>query len=83
MLLALAFVGGLILNVMPCVLPVISLKILSFLEQAGESRGRVFALNVWYSSGLMSYFVLLAVLGRRRPDWPGASSSPCPGSRWP
>ncbi|MGA2618286.1 MAG: thioredoxin family protein [Thermoguttaceae bacterium] len=61
-LLALAFAGGLILNVMPCVLPVISLKILSFLEQGGQSRGRVFALNVWYCVGLMSYFVLLAVL---------------------
>ena len=34
-----AFLGGLILNLMPCVLPVISLKILSFLDQAGESRG--------------------------------------------
>ncbi len=61
-LLTLAFIGGLILNVMPCVLPVISLKILSFLEQGGQSRGRVFALNVWYCVGLMSYFVLLAML---------------------
>ena len=32
------FVGGLILNLMPCVLPVIGLKILSFLEQSGHSR---------------------------------------------
>ncbi len=57
-----AFLGGLILNLMPCVLPVISLKILAFLEQAGESRGRVFALNVWYSVGLLSVFIILAVL---------------------
>jgi thiol:disulfide interchange protein len=57
-----AFLGGLILNLMPCVLPVISLKILAFLEQAGESRGRVFALNVWYSVGLLSVFIVLAVL---------------------
>jgi thiol:disulfide interchange protein len=61
-LLGLAFLGGLILNVMPCVLPVISLKILAFLEQAGESRGRVFALNVWYSLGLLSVFLVLAAL---------------------
>lgn len=33
-----AFVGGLILNLMPCVLPVIGLKVLSFVTQAGESR---------------------------------------------
>ncbi|HET6883234.1 MAG TPA: protein-disulfide reductase DsbD domain-containing protein, partial [Pirellulales bacterium] len=32
------FLGGLILNLMPCVLPVIGLKILSFLEQSGHSR---------------------------------------------
>ena len=60
--LGLAFLGGVILNLMPCVLPVISLKILAFLEQAGESRGRVFALNVWYSLGLLSVFAVLAVL---------------------
>ena len=60
--LALAFVGGMILNLMPCVLPVISLKILAFLEQAGESRGRVFYLNVWYAVGLLSVFMVLAAL---------------------
>ena len=62
MQLGFAFLGGIILNLMPCVLPVISLKILAFLEQAGESRGRVFALNVWYSLGLLSVFAVLAVL---------------------
>jgi thiol:disulfide interchange protein len=60
--LGLAFLGGLILNLMPCVLPVISLKILSFLEQAGESRARIFALNVWYSAGLLLVFMVLAAL---------------------
>lgn len=58
--LGLAFLGGLILNLMPCVLPVISLKLLSFLEQAGESRGRVFELNLWYAVGLLSVFMVLA-----------------------
>ena len=33
---ALAFVGGLILNLMPCVLPVIGLKVMSFVEQVGQ-----------------------------------------------
>lgn len=60
--LGLAFLGGLILNLMPCVLPVISLKLLSFLEQAGESRGRVFELNLWYALGLMTVFMVLATL---------------------
>ncbi|MBN1909354.1 MAG: thioredoxin family protein [Pirellulales bacterium] len=57
-----AFIGGLILNLMPCVLPVISLKLMAFFEQAGESRGRIFALNLWYSLGLMSVFMVLAAL---------------------
>src|SRR5262249_41006684 len=48
--------GGLILNIMPCVLPVIGLKILSFVQQSGHSRGKAFALNVWYSAGLLAVF---------------------------
>jgi suppressor for copper-sensitivity B len=54
------FLGGLILNVMPCVLPVIGLKIMSFMQQGGESRGRVFRLNVWFSLGLIAVFLVLA-----------------------
>lgn len=57
-----AFVGGLILNLMPCVLPVIGLKVLSFVTQAGESRGRVLMLNVVYSVGIIAVFMLLAAL---------------------
>jgi cytochrome c biogenesis protein CcdA len=57
-----AFLAGLILNVMPCVLPVIGLKIMSFVTQAGESRARVFALNLWYSLGLMAIFMILATM---------------------
>ena len=82
--LALAFLGGLILNLMPCVLPVISLKILSFVEQAGESRGRVFALNVWYSLGPdVGVHGAGRAGGRHGRAWPGASSSRCPGSKSP
>ena len=57
-----AFFGGLILNLMPCVLPVISLKLLSFIEQGGQGRGRVFVLNLWYSAGLLLVFLVLATL---------------------
>ena len=57
-----AFIGGLILNIMPCVLPVIGLKILAFFEQAGKSRARACMLNVWYSLGLLSVFLMLAFL---------------------
>lgn len=58
----LALGGGFILNFMPCVLPVIGLKIASFVEQAGESRGRVIMLNVYYSLGLLTVFMVLATL---------------------
>jgi suppressor for copper-sensitivity B len=56
------FLGGLILNIMPCVLPVIGLKVLSFIEQSSQNRWNTFALNLWYSAGLISVFLLLASL---------------------
>ncbi|MEX0643157.1 MAG: cytochrome c biogenesis protein CcdA [Pirellulales bacterium] len=59
---ALAFVGGLILNLMPCVLPVIGLKVMSFVEQAGKSRTHAFVLNLWFAAGIVSVFLLLGVL---------------------
>ncbi|HEX3724908.1 MAG TPA: thioredoxin family protein [Pirellulales bacterium] len=62
MILAAALLGGFILNFMPCVLPVIGLKILSFAEQAGHSRSHILMLNVWYSLGVMSVFTVLATL---------------------
>ncbi len=57
-----ALLGGFILNFMPCVLPVIGLKVLSFVEQGGRDRRRVFALNVWYVLGMMLVFLVLATL---------------------
>jgi len=57
-----ALLGGLILNAMPCVLPVIGLKILGFVEQSHDHRSRVFLLNMWFSLGLVSVFLVLASL---------------------
>jgi suppressor for copper-sensitivity B len=59
---ALAFVGGLILNLMPCVLPVIGLKVMSFVEQSGHSRANALQLNLWFAAGIVSVFVLLGLL---------------------
>lgn len=61
-MMGIGFLGGLILNLMPCVLPVIGLKILSFLEQSGHSRRQAFLLNVWYSLGMLTVFLALATL---------------------
>lgn len=59
---ALAFVGGIILNLMPCVLPVIGLKVMSFVQQAGQSRAHALALNAWFAAGIVSVFLLLGAL---------------------
>jgi len=59
------FLGGLILNVMPCVLPVISIKVLSFVQQAGEDPKRVFRLGLAFCAGIMVWFWAFAVLTSR------------------
>jgi suppressor for copper-sensitivity B len=56
------FLAGLILNIMPCVLPVIGLKVLSFVEQSHHRRAQSFMLNVWYSLGILAVFLVLATL---------------------
>jgi thiol:disulfide interchange protein len=55
-----AFLGGLILNVMPCVLPVIALKVLGFVNQAREEPRRVRHLGLMYGLGVMVSFAALA-----------------------
>ena len=60
--LPLAFLAGLILNIMPCVLPVIGLKVMSFVQQAGENPVRVFVLNLVFSLGMIAVFLILATL---------------------
>jgi thiol:disulfide interchange protein/DsbC/DsbD-like thiol-disulfide interchange protein len=56
------FVGGLILNLMPCVLPVISLKIFGFIQQAGQSRQKIWRSGVAFAAGIFAWFVGLALL---------------------
>src|SRR5438874_11583498 len=46
------FLGGFILNLMPCVLPVISLKIFGFVQQAGQSPQKIFRSGVAFSVGI-------------------------------
>jgi thiol:disulfide interchange protein/DsbC/DsbD-like thiol-disulfide interchange protein len=58
--LILAFAGGLLLNLMPCVLPVISFKILSFVKMAGQSRTLTMKHGIAFSSGVIFSFWLLA-----------------------
>jgi thiol:disulfide interchange protein DsbD len=57
---AFALIGGLILNVMPCVLPVISLKIFGFVSEAGERPDKAFRLALAFSAGILGCFAILA-----------------------
>lgn len=58
-----AFIGGMILNLMPCVFPVLSLKIMGFVQSAGDDRRKI-ALHGWiYVLGvLVSFWVLAGTL---------------------
>lgn len=57
-----ALLGGFILNFMPCVLPVIGLKLMSFVNQAGSSHARVVSLNLAFVGGILSVLMALALL---------------------
>ena len=56
------FIGGFILNLMPCVLPVISLKIFGFIKQAGDSRAQIFRSGIAFCAGIFVWFIALALL---------------------
>ena len=55
-----AFFGGLILNVMPCVLPVISLKLFGLVVHSDESRSNILKHNIFYTLGVLSTFFTLS-----------------------
>jgi thiol:disulfide interchange protein len=58
-----AFLGGLILNLMPCVLPVLSLKVMSFVRHAGEDPRRAWRHGAAFTAGvLLSFWALAGVL---------------------
>ncbi len=61
-ILGLALLGGLILNVMPCVLPVLSIKLLSIVEQGGESKSRIRANFVASAAGIITCFLILGTV---------------------
>lgn len=62
LLLSFAFLGGMILNIMPCVLPVIALKVLGFIQESDADAGRVRFLGLVYVFGVLFSFLVLAGL---------------------
>ena len=77
-----AFIGGLILNIMPCVLPVIALKILGFVGESRSDPRHVRKLGLVYAFGVLVSFLALAavVIGVKaaghRAGWGMQFSSP-------
>ncbi len=57
-----AFIGGLILNVMPCVFPVLGIKIMGVVQQAGEDKRQVVLHGLAYTVGILICFWILGGL---------------------
>ncbi|MCF7784884.1 MAG: thioredoxin family protein [Prosthecobacter sp.] len=76
-LLLYAFVGGLILNIMPCVFPVLGIKVTSVVQQAGEDRRKVVLHGLMYTVGvLLSFWVLGGVAIALNKGWGSQLQSP-------
>lgn len=60
--LAFAFIGGVLLNLMPCVLPVLAFKIMRFVKESKESRSKVFKLGLAYAAGTIATCMSLAAV---------------------
>ena len=56
-----AFVGGIVLNLMPCVLPVLSFKAIG-LAKSGESHAKARAHALWYTAGVLASFIGVGLL---------------------
>lgn len=57
-----AFIGGIILNLMPCVFPVLFMKALSLVSHANESRAQIKMHGLAYTLGVLASFVVLAII---------------------
>jgi thiol:disulfide interchange protein len=58
----LALAGGLILNVMPCVLPVVSIKVISLVKSAHEDPRQIWGHGIAFAGGIMAAFGVLALI---------------------
>ena len=56
-----ALIGGIILNLMPCVFPIISLKILSFVSMGGSSKSKIRTHSLLFCLGVIISFILIAL----------------------
>ena len=61
-LIVFAFLGGLILNIMPCVFPILTIKILRFVEQSRDSTYKTLQQGLLFSLGVVISFLTIAAL---------------------
>lgn len=61
-LLVACFLYGMFINATPCVLPLLSIKVLGFVRQAHQSKKRALALGLSFGGGVMVFFVVLGLL---------------------
>ncbi len=57
-----AFAGGVILNIMPCVLPVLTMKVFHVIEQANQSAHKTRMHGIAYTAGILVTFIAFAIL---------------------
>lgn len=62
LLIIFAFIGGLILNIMPCVFPILSIKILRFMEHSENSSIQTYKFGLYYSLGAIMSFLIIAFI---------------------
>ena len=56
-----AAIGGFILNLTPCVLPVIPIKVMTISAHAGESKSRAFMLSMWMAIGVVTFWIGIGI----------------------
>jgi thiol:disulfide interchange protein len=76
--LGIAFFAGILFNVVPCVLPMLPIKVLGFAEIAGNHRGRTVTLASVFGLGIVSVFAVLAllILVLKKITWGSQFSNP-------
>lgn len=71
------FLGGLILNLMPCVFPVLGIKVMGFVEQAGEDRRKVKIHGLTFTLGLLiAMWILASVIMSLKLNWGDQMTNP-------
>ena len=72
-----ALIGGVILNIMPCVFPVLGIKIMGFVQQAGEDKKKVRLHGLVFAAGvILSLWVLVGLLLAAKATWGFQLQSP-------